>query len=107
MRTIDHTTLARLRAEAEERTLFLCDVRSPEEYVAGHPPGAASTPGGQLVQATDACLGTRNARVVLVDDDGVRATITASWGRRPASRPSPPPRLRPPPRRARVGAGLP
>jgi rhodanese-related sulfurtransferase len=79
VRTIDHATLARFCAQAEERTLFLCDVRSPEEYVAGHLPGARSTPGGQLVQATDACLGTRNARVVLIDDDGVRATMTASW----------------------------
>jgi rhodanese-related sulfurtransferase len=79
VRTIDHATLARFRAEAEARTLYLCDVRSPEEYAAGHLPGAASTPGGQLVQATDACLGTRNARVVLIDDDGVRATMTASW----------------------------
>ena len=35
--------------------------------------------GGQLVQATDPCLGTRNTRVVLIDDDGVRATMTASW----------------------------
>ncbi|MGH6896037.1 MAG: rhodanese-like domain-containing protein [Geminicoccaceae bacterium] len=79
VRTIDHATLARFREEAEARTLYLCDVRAPEEYAAGHLPGALCTPGGQLVQATDACLGTRNARVVLVDDDGVRATMTASW----------------------------
>ncbi len=77
--TIDHATLARWRAEAELRTLYLCDVRSPEEYSAGHLPGALCTPGGQLVQATDSWLGTHGARVVLVDDDGVRATMTASW----------------------------
>jgi rhodanese-related sulfurtransferase len=76
---IDHDTLARFRKEAETRTLYLCDVRSPEEYAAGHQPGARCTPGGQLVQTTDSELGTRGARVVLVDDDGVRATMTASW----------------------------
>jgi rhodanese-related sulfurtransferase len=77
--TIDHDALARFRAEAEARTLYVCDVRSPEEYEAGHLPGARCAPGGQLVQATDAYLGTRGGRVVLVDDDGVRATMTASW----------------------------
>ena len=35
------------------RTLYLLDVRSPEEYAAGHLPGSRSAPGGQLVQATD------------------------------------------------------
>jgi rhodanese-related sulfurtransferase len=77
--TIDRATLARWRAEAATRTLYLCDVRSPEEYAAGHLPGALCTPGGQLVQATDSWLATHGARVVLVDDDGVRATMTASW----------------------------
>jgi rhodanese-related sulfurtransferase len=77
--TIDLDALARFRAEARARTLYVCDVRSPEEYEAGHLPGARCAPGGQLVQATDSYLGTRGARVVLVDDDGVRATMTASW----------------------------
>ncbi|HLT01284.1 MAG TPA: rhodanese-like domain-containing protein, partial [Geminicoccaceae bacterium] len=72
VRTVDHTTLARWREEAAARTLYLCDVRLPEEYEAGHLPGAMCTPGGQLVQAADRYLGTRGARVVLVDDDGVR-----------------------------------
>jgi rhodanese-related sulfurtransferase len=61
------------------RTLYLFDVRTPEEYLAGHLPEAASAPGGQLVQSTDAYVGTRNARIALVDSDGVRATMTASW----------------------------
>jgi rhodanese-related sulfurtransferase len=79
VRTIGREALERWRQEAEARTLYLCDVRLPEEYEAGHLPGARCTPGGQLAQATDAYLGTRGARVVLVDDDGVRATMTASW----------------------------
>jgi|CXWL01.1.fsa_nt_gi rhodanese-related sulfurtransferase/predicted metal-dependent enzyme (double-stranded beta helix superfamily) len=61
------------------RTLYLFDVRSPEEYAAGHLRGSISAPGGQLVQATDTCAAVHGARIALVDDDGVRATMTASW----------------------------
>src|SRR6185295_18995256 len=76
---IDAATLARFRAEADARTLYLFDVRDPAEYAAGHLPGAISAPGGQLVQATDQYVGTLGARIVLCDDHEVRATMTASW----------------------------
>jgi rhodanese-related sulfurtransferase len=79
IRRIDDAALDRFRAEAEQRTLYLFDVRSPEEYLAGHLPGARSAPGGQLVQATDVYMATRNPRIVLIDDDGVRAVMTGSW----------------------------
>ncbi|HZB93186.1 MAG TPA: rhodanese-like domain-containing protein, partial [Stellaceae bacterium] len=79
VRVIDAAALERFRREAESRTLYLFDVRSPEEYAAGHLAGARSAPGGQLVQATDAYRATLKARLVLVDDDGVRARMTASW----------------------------
>jgi rhodanese-related sulfurtransferase len=59
--------------------LAIFDSRSYEEYQAGHLAGTRSAPGGQLVQETDAHIATWNARVVLVDDNGVRATMTASW----------------------------
>src|SRR5712671_5917831 len=36
IRRIDDAALLRFQAEAEERTLYLFDVRSPEEYIAGH-----------------------------------------------------------------------
>lgn len=61
------------------RTLFLCDVRTPEEFAAGSLPGAQHTPGGQLMQAGDQYVGVRGARLVLFDDDGVRAPTVASW----------------------------
>ncbi|HUT48371.1 MAG TPA: rhodanese-like domain-containing protein [Alphaproteobacteria bacterium] len=76
---IDEAALARWQAETNERSLFLLDVRSPEEFAAGHRPGSRSAPGGQLVQGTDEYVGVRNARLVLVDDTAVRATMTASW----------------------------
>src|SRR5258708_3955800 len=79
VRKIGLAELERFGAEPDRCSLYLLDVRSPEEFRAGHRPGSRSAPGGQLVQATDAYVGTRNARLVLVDDTGVRATMTASW----------------------------
>ena len=61
------------------RTLFILDVRTSEEFAEGHIPGSIHAPGGQLVQATDLFIGVLGARLVLVDDHGVRATMTASW----------------------------
>jgi rhodanese-related sulfurtransferase len=62
-----------------ERTTYLLDVRTPEEFAANGPAGFTHAPGGQLVQTTDHWIGTRGARIVLVDDDGVRAPMTAQW----------------------------
>jgi rhodanese-related sulfurtransferase len=63
----------------EARTTYLLDVRTPEEFAANGPAGFAHAPGGQLVQTTDHWVGTRGAHIVLVDDDGVRAPMTAQW----------------------------
>jgi rhodanese-related sulfurtransferase len=79
VRSIDRAQLAVWQAEREQRTLYVLDVRTAEEYAAGHLPGSRHAPGGQLVQATDEYVATRNARIVLVDDCGVRASMTASW----------------------------
>jgi rhodanese-related sulfurtransferase len=66
--------------EEPDRTTYLCDVRTPEEFAAGSLPGAVHAPGGQLVQATDQWVGVRNARIVLIDGgEHVRAPVTASW----------------------------
>ena len=59
-------------------TTYLCDVRTPEEFAAGSLPGAQSTPGGQLIQATDQYVGTRMARVVVFDGECVRAPVIAA-----------------------------
>ncbi len=75
---IDRAALERWRADTA-RTLYIFDVRDPAEYEAGHFPGALSAPGGQLVQATDQYAGTLGARIVLSDDNEVRAVMTASW----------------------------
>ena len=78
IRRLDRAGLARLASE-RDRTLYVFDVRTPEEYAQGHLRGAVSAPGGQLVQSTDFYMGTRNARVALIDSEGVRAAMTASW----------------------------
>ena len=79
VRHIDHATLTEWRAESDRRSLYVYDVRHPDEYEAGHLPGSRSAPGGQLVQETDHFVATLRSRVVIVDDTGVRATMTASW----------------------------
>ena len=78
---VGRATLVDLQAwqQEETRTTYLFDVRTPEEFEAGHLPGARSTPGGQLVQETDHVASVRGARLVLADDDGVRANMSASW----------------------------
>ena len=72
---------ARLRSLADggQRTVYRFDVRSAEDYAAGHLAGFRSAPGGQLVQETDWYAPVRGALVVLADDDGGRAAMTASW----------------------------
>jgi len=78
VRTIDKATLALWQRDTE-RTTFVLDVRTAEEFEAGHRPDSRHAPGGQLVQATDRYVGVLNARLALIDNDGVRATMTASW----------------------------
>jgi rhodanese-related sulfurtransferase len=78
---VGRATLADLQRWQQEpsRSTYLFDVRTPEEFEAGHLPASRSTPGGQLVQETDHFASVRGARLVLVDDDGVRANMSASW----------------------------
>ncbi|MEX1057662.1 MAG: rhodanese-like domain-containing protein [Natronospirillum sp.] len=70
---------ARLWLTEQKTTTYLFDVRTAEEYARGHLPGAIHAPGGQLVQATDHWIGVTGARVILLDDEGCRAPMTATW----------------------------
>jgi len=79
---IDRAALAKFQQEAAEgrRSLYLLDVRSQDEYKAGHFPGSRWSAGGQLVQQVGEWVATQNSRIVLIDSpDSVRASITASW----------------------------
>ena len=66
-------------AQDTSLTLFLCDVRTAEEFKAGTLAGAQHTPGGQMMQAIDQYVGVRGARLVLFDSGDVRASVVASW----------------------------
>ena len=75
---IDPQEAAALAAQAR-RTLYRFDVRDGEEYTAGYIAGFRHYPGGQLVQEIDMAAPVRGARVLLTDNMGVRADMTASW----------------------------
>lgn len=78
VRTIDVQTYRSMCAESD-RSTYLYDVRSPEEYRTGTYPQAVHAPGGQLIQATDQYAAVRGARLVLLDSEGVRAPTVAGW----------------------------
>ena len=78
VRHIGLKDMAALQAQAD-RTLYRFDVRSEEEYTAGHLAGFRHYPGGQLVQEIDMAAPVRGARIVLTDNRSVRADMTASW----------------------------
>ncbi|AMM17432.1 sulfurtransferase [Burkholderia sp. PAMC 28687] len=78
---VKRTTFADAQSWAEDptRTTYRFDVRTPAEYEHAHAAGFQGAPGGQLVQETEMFAPVRGARIVLFDDDGVRANMTASW----------------------------
>jgi rhodanese-related sulfurtransferase len=82
---IPFVTPARLTQFVERRgqeNVYVFDVRTTDEYAAGHVAGAVWAPGGQAVQATDEYLAVRAGQVVLVCDGSVRSVMTAAWLRR-------------------------
>jgi len=74
--------LAARLARREDQNLYVLDVRTADEYAAGHVAGAVWAPGGQAVQATDEYVAVRAASIVLVCDVLARSVMTASWLRR-------------------------
>jgi rhodanese-related sulfurtransferase len=78
VRRIGMEEMAALQAQSH-RTLYRFGVRGEEEYAAGHIAGFCHYPGGQLVQEIDMAAPVRGARIVLSDNMGVRADMTASW----------------------------
>ncbi|MEQ8356041.1 MAG: rhodanese-like domain-containing protein [Kiloniellaceae bacterium] len=61
------------------RTTYLFDLRSPAEISDDPAPAFLPALSGQLVQATDQWVGVRHARLVLLDDLGLRAGLAAFW----------------------------
>jgi len=73
--------LQKLMPRAIDETVYLVDVRTREEYVAGHIPGFGWMPGGQAVQRSDDTVAVRTGTIVFCCDGRVRASQTASWYR--------------------------
>jgi rhodanese-related sulfurtransferase len=73
------TEEARALAAQASRTLYRFDVRDADEYAAGHIAGFRHYAGGQLVQEIDMAAPVRGARILLTDNLGARADMTASW----------------------------
>lgn len=61
------------------RTTYLFDVRTAEEFALDGIPGSRHVLGGQLVQATEDRIGVKGSRVILMDDEMVRAPMMANW----------------------------
>jgi rhodanese-related sulfurtransferase len=78
VRHVSTEQAAVLQAQSH-RTLYRFDVRDSEEYAAGHIEGFRHYAGGQLVQEIDMAAPVRGARILLTDDRGARADMTASW----------------------------
>lgn len=79
VQSIDQTVLNGFKAEKAQRSLYIFDVRTPDEFRAGHRPDSLHALGVQLVQSIDKYVATRNSRIVLVDNQRVRALTTAAW----------------------------
>lgn len=82
IRFVSPDELRGLQACRERANLYVLDVRTADEYAAGHVAGAVWAPGGQAVQATDEYVAVRAAAIVLVCDGVVRSVMTAAWLRR-------------------------
>jgi rhodanese-related sulfurtransferase len=82
LRAINAAELKAMQARRDAENLYLFDVRTAEEYAAGHVAGAVWAPGGQVVQAIDDYLAVRGAQMVFVCDDGSRAALTTAWYKR-------------------------
>ncbi|MCI0863015.1 MAG: rhodanese-related sulfurtransferase [Chloroflexi bacterium] len=81
VRYLDVVTVQSMLDEREQRTCYFVDVRTAEEYAAGHIPGFRWFPGGQVVQRSDDVLVVKNCPVIFCCDGRARATFIASWYR--------------------------
>jgi rhodanese-related sulfurtransferase len=81
VRYLDVAALDGVMARQRAETIYLVDVRTREEFAAGHVPGFRWFPGGQAVQRADDVAVVKNATFVFACDGKARATVIASWYR--------------------------
>jgi len=73
--------LAKLLERRADECTYLIDVRTAQEYAAGHIPGFVHFPGGQAVQRAEDAAPVRCATIVFCCDAVARSFIAASWFR--------------------------
>jgi rhodanese-related sulfurtransferase len=78
---VDAKALASLLERRARETVYCIDVRTIEEYTAGHIPGFRWFPGGQSVQRSDEAVVVKHCPIVFACDGKARATLIASWYR--------------------------
>src|SRR5216683_1930194 len=81
VRYLDIPGLKSAMDRRNQESIYLIDVRTVEEYAAGHIPGFRWFPGGQAVQRSDDVAVVKNGRIVFTCDGKARATLIASWYR--------------------------
>jgi rhodanese-related sulfurtransferase len=81
VRTLDVAGVRKMIERGQHESVYLIDVRTREEYTAGHIPGFRWFPGGQAVQRSDELAVVKNAPLVFACDRMARATLIASWYR--------------------------
>ncbi len=81
VRYLDIPALQATLGRRDRETVYLIDVRTREEYEAGHIPGFQWFPGGQALQRSDELAVVHNSTVVFACDGKARATYAASWYR--------------------------
>src|SRR5215470_757481 len=81
VRSLDVQALDRVMARRSAESVYLVDVRTREEYAAGHIPGFSWFPGGQAVQRSDDVAIVKHCPIVFACDGRARATLIASWYR--------------------------
>ena len=81
VRYLDIVSLQNIGNKQGRETVYLIDVRTREEYEAGHIPGFRWFPGGQVVQRTDDVAVVHNSTVIFSCDGKARSTLAASWYR--------------------------
>lgn len=82
VRFLDMPGLDEIMASGGSRNVYLVDVRTREEFEAGHVPGFRWFAGGQAVQRADEMMAVRAGEVVFCCDGMTRAAMTAGWFRR-------------------------
>src|ERR1044071_4076516 len=76
---ISHEELAATLANKTDGVTYAIDVRSEAEYGSAHIGGSINVPGGQAVQRADDFVAVRNAQVIFISNDSVRAIMAAYW----------------------------